>query len=257
MRQDGKAEAPAQAERPPAMIGVIFFDAAGTLFHLPRGVGQHYREVALRHGCDLGDGELQAAFSAAWKTMPPRAATRAARADDDRGWWREIVGRVLERCGVAAGALDRGAYFAELYEEFRQPGVWELFPEVRTVLEKLRPHYRLGIISNFDGRLRAILRHLEIAAHFEPVVISSEVGADKPDRWIFQHALELAGVPPHAALHVGDDPLRDWAAAEAAGLHSFHLARPANSLRDLQMWLARVDGVAPRAKREGRASAQL
>ena len=229
---------PAQADEGPAMIGIIFFDAAGTLFHLPRGVGHHYREVALRHGCEIADSDLRAAFAAVWKTMPSRVATRVARVDDDRGWWRELVGRVLEQCAVAAGALDREAYFAELYDEFTRPGVWELFPEVRAVLEKLRPHYRLGIISNFDGRLRAILRHLEIAAHFEPIVISSEVGADKPDRWIFQHALERAGVQPGAALHVGDDPVRDWHAAESAGLRCFRLARPANSLRDLAALLA-------------------
>ena len=224
------------------MIEVIFFDAAGTLFHLPRGVGHHYREVALRHGCEIGERDLQAAFAAVWKTMPPRPATRMARADDDRGWWRELVGRVLERCDVAAEALDRAAYFAELYAEFTRPGVWELYPGVRAVLEELQPHYRLGIISNFDGRLRAILQHLGIAAHFQPIVISSEVGADKPDRWIFQHALEMAGVLPGAALHVGDDPVRDWHAAESAGLRCFRLARPANSLRDLQAWLAAICG---------------
>ena len=222
------------------MIEVIFFDAVGTLFHLPRGVGHHYREVALRHGCDIGESGLQAAFGAVWKTMPSRPASRIVRADDDRGWWRELVGRVLDRCGVAAGALDRDAYFAELYEEFTRPGVWELFPEVCPVLAELHAHYRLGIISNFDGRLRTILQHLGIARYFQPIVISSEVGADKPDRWIFQHALERAGVLPDAALHVGDDPVRDWQAAESAGLRCFHLTRPANSLRDLPAWLARV-----------------
>ncbi len=67
------------------MIEVIFFDAAGTLFHLPRGVGHHYREVALRHGCEIAEGDLRAAFAAVWKTMPLRPATRVARADDDRG----------------------------------------------------------------------------------------------------------------------------------------------------------------------------
>ena len=219
------------------MIEVVFFDAAGTLFHLPRGVGHHYRDVALRHGCEIAESDLQAAFSAVWKAMPPRPATRAPLADDDRGWWRDLVGRVLERCGVAAEALDREAYFAELYAEFTRPGVWELFPEVRAVLDELRAHYRLAIISNFDGRLRTILQHLGLAAHFQPIVISSEVGADKPDPWIFQHALEKAGVPPGAALHVGDDPARDWAAAESAGLRCFRLARPANSLRDLPAWL--------------------
>ena len=221
------------------MSKIIFFDAAGTLFHLPRGVGWHYRDVALRHGCAIGESELQAAFAAAWKGMPPCAATRVARADDDRGWWREIVGRVLACCGVGAGALDFDAYFAELYDEFTRPGVWELFPEVRAVLEALHPHHRLGVISNFDGRLRAILQHLGIAHYFQPIVISSEVGADKPDRWIFQHALEMAGLPPGAALHVGDDPVRDWQAAAAAGLRTFRLERPANSLRDLAAWLAR------------------
>ena len=224
------------------MSKIIFFDAAGTLFHLPRGVGWHYREVALRHGCVIGESELQAAFGAAWKGMPSRVATRVGRADDDRGWWRELVGRVLARCDVAAGALDRDAYFAELYDEFTRPGVWELFPEVRAVLEALHPHYRLGVISNFDGRLRAILRHLGIAHYFQPIVISSEVGADKPDRWIFQHALEIAGCAPSDALHVGDDPVRDWQAAAAAGFRCFRLERPANSLRDLHGWLAREKG---------------
>lgn len=215
------------------MIEVVFFDAAGTLFHLPRGAGHHYRQVALRSGCDIAAEDFQSAFGAAWKEMPPRAATREARGDDDRGWWRELVGRVLDRCHVAAEAMDRDAYFAELYDEFTKPGVWQLFPEVRAVLETLRAHYQLGVISNFDGRLRAILADLGIAHYFQPVVISSEVGADKPERWIFQRALELAGVAPSAALHAGDDPALDWAGAESAGLRAFHLHRPTNSLRDL------------------------
>ena len=44
------------------------------------------------------------------------------------------------------------------------------------------------------------------------------------------------------ALHVGDDPVRDWQAAAAAGLHCFRLERPANSLRDLTAWLVREKG---------------
>lgn len=215
------------------MIEIIFFDAAGTLFHLPRGAGHHYREVALRHGCEIAQADLQSAFSSVWKTMPPRSATRVPRADEDRRWWKELVERVLVRCGVAAGALDRDSYFTELYAEFTLPGVWQLFPEVRATLTALQAHHRLGIISNFDGRLRAILQNLEIAHYFQPIVISSEVGADKPDPWIFQRAAESAGVLASAALHVGDDPARDWRGAESAGFRSFRLTRPANSLRDL------------------------
>lgn len=215
------------------MIKVIFFDAAGTLFHLPRGVGWHYRAVAERHGCSIDEEELHRAFGAAWSEMPSRPPSRGARPDDDEGWWRELVERVLDRCGVAPRRLDRGAYFQELYLEFTRPNVWELFPEVSEVLGRLGAQFRLGLISNFDGRLRTILGHLGLADRFDPLVISSEAGADKPDAVIFQRALALAGVEPAEALHVGDDPEDDWKGAAAAGLHVFRLERPANSLRDL------------------------
>ena len=209
----------------------IFFDAAGTLIRLPRGVGWHYRDVALRHGCEVGEGELNAAFRAAWKAMPARVATRVARADDDRGWWRTLVGQVLDRCGVAPGALDREAYFAELYAEFTQPGVWQLYPEVPEVLDALAGRCALGILSNFDGRLRTILAGLGVLDRFRHVVLSSEVGADKPDPWIFQRALALAFVAPHEALHVGDDLRCDWEGARAVGMDAFHFKRPDNDLR--------------------------
>ena len=215
------------------MIKIVFFDAAGTLFHLPRGVGWHYREVAARRGAQLDEDALREAFQETWTSMPARPASRQARADDDRGWWRELVERVLDRCALGQGELDRPAYFEELYREFARPGVWTLFPETRSVLQALGPRYQLGIISNFDGRLRLILEHLGLTGIFAPVIISSEVGADKPDPWIFQRALALAGVGPAEALHVGDDARSDWEGAAAAGLRVFRLQRPANSLRDL------------------------
>src|SRR5207248_1962029 len=94
------------------------------------------------------------------------------------------------------------------------------------VLAQLTAHYTLGIISNFDRRLRRVLEQLALAPLFRHVVISSEVGADKPDPWIFERALALAGAQPHEALHVGDEPGADWEGAGRAGLHVFRLKRP-------------------------------
>ena len=59
--------------------------------------------------------------------------------------------------------------------------MWELYPEVREVLETLEPYFSLAVISNFDGRLRMILERFGIAKVFRWVFISSELGADKPD----------------------------------------------------------------------------
>lgn len=212
---------------------VVFFDAAGTLFHLPRGVGYHYREVLARHGVEREEEALANAFREVWQEIEPPVITTRARPDDDRGWWREVVARVLDRVGVGADEVDQAPFFDELYAEFVRPAVWRLYPEVEEVLATLSRRYELGVITNFDGRFRAIADQLGIARYFRHVVISSEVGADKPDPLIFQRALETAGVTASEALHAGDDPVADWQGAKRAGLRVFRLDRPANSLRDL------------------------
>ena len=214
------------------MTRAVFFDAAGTLFRLTRSVGWHYRDVALRHGADLREDDLDRAFRWAWRDARAPHETNGARPDDDRGWWRALVGRVLDACGSAPG-LDRDAYFSELWNEFTRPGVWELFPETLEVLAALKGRVRLGVISNFDSRLRTILLNLGVTEFFDDIVISSEVGTEKPAARIFSAALVRARVAASEALHIGDEPEADWLGAERAGLLVFRLRRPENSLRDV------------------------
>jgi putative hydrolase of the HAD superfamily len=215
------------------MLKAIFFDAAGTLIHLPRGAGWHYALVARRHGGDFDEAALDRAFHAVFREMIAHAAANGLSHGDDRAWWRELVFRVLDACGGGPPGFGREAYFGELYAHFAEPGVWELYPEVGGVLAGLGKNYRLAVISNFDKRLRAILDGLGVAAHFEHLVISGEIGVEKPAPQIFGHALELMGVAPHEALHVGDHPVHDWQGAEAVGMRVFRLERPRNDLRGL------------------------
>lgn len=215
-------------------LRVIFFDAVGTLFYLPHGAPFYYREAARRHRLELPADALEAAFARAWRETPAPITTCVPRPDDDRGWWEAFVYRVLDACAPAgARDFDRVAYFAELYEEFTKPGVWAPYHETREVLTELATRYQLGIISNFDGRLRVVLEHLGLARFFRHVVISSEVGADKPDPWIFHEALRLADVSGAEALHVGDEPAADWEGGARAGMAVFELKRPGVSLRAL------------------------
>lgn len=215
------------------VIRAILFDAVGTLFFLTKTVGDHYAYVGHEIGFDLNAQELERAFHAAWQAMPPRFAIEGPRENDDKGWWRELVGQVFDQVAPSLSEFDRDNFFEVAYEHFAEAGVWELYPEVTEVLEQLRSHFQLAVISNFDGRLRFILQHLGIANYFAHVFISSELGADKPDRAIYRRALNLMHLDAHEILHVGDDPERDWKAAAAAGLLVFRLDRPLNSLHDL------------------------
>jgi putative hydrolase of the HAD superfamily len=214
-------------------IRVVFFDGAGTLIHLPMGVGHHYRLVAERHGFCLDEAALNAAFRTVWKQIPLRRTTGIPGTDDDKGWWRELVALVLKDCGVNQGDIAFDAWFEDIYLYFAGPGVWHPYPETIPVLSALKGKYRLAVISNFDKRLRSIFHHLELTAYFEKIFISSEVGADKPASCIFQRALLDMRVRPEHALHAGDDPVLDWDAAAAAGMEVFRLNRPRNSLLSL------------------------
>jgi putative hydrolase of the HAD superfamily len=215
------------------MIKAIFFDAAGTLIHLPKSVGFHYAFVGKRIGLKLDAAVLDRAFTACWKRMPARPAIDGPREDDDKGWWLELVDQVIDQVAPRTSELDRDAFFEGAYAHFAEAGVWELYPDVTEVLEALRPRFQLAVISNFDGRLRMILEHLGVSQFFSRVFLSSELGADKPDPLIYQRALKLSSLAPNEALHAGDDPVRDWQGAESAGLSIFRLERPRNSLRDL------------------------
>jgi len=215
------------------MIKAISFDVVGTLFYLTKTVGDHYAYVGREVGLDFDAKELERAFHAAWKKVPQRAAIDGPRENDDRGWWRKLVDVVLDQVAPSLSEFYRDNFFEIAYEHFAEAGVWELYPEVPEVLEKLRPPFQLAVISNFDGRLRFILQHLGISKFFTHIFVSSEVGADKPDPEIYRRALKFIDLKPNEVLHVGDDPERDWEAASAAGLSIFRLDRRKNSLRDL------------------------
>lgn len=221
------------AENKAKLIKAIFFDAAGTLFYLTKTVGDHYALVGHEIGLKLDPKKLDDAFYTAWSQMPQRPPIARPREKDDKGWWREVVDRVLDRLAPTLSEFDRDNFFEVVYEHFAEAGVWELYPEVPGVLAKLRPRFQLAVISNFDGRLRFILQRLGISKYFAHTFISSELGADKPDVEIYRRALKVMHLNANEVLHVGDDPERDWEAASAAGLSVFRLDRPKNSLRDL------------------------
>src|SRR5262249_35028969 len=148
------------------MLKAIFLDGAGTLIYLPKSVGHHYAMVGSRVGLNLDATALDRAFARCWKQAPPRRAIDGPREDDDKGWWRDLVDRVIEEIAPQTSELDRDAFFEAAYSHFAEAGVWELYPEVIDVLKDLQPRFKLAVVSNFDGRLRMILEQLGVSQFF-------------------------------------------------------------------------------------------
>jgi putative hydrolase of the HAD superfamily len=215
------------------MIKVITFDAGNTLIRLSRPVGVTYAAVAKRFGAELNPIDLEHGFRAAWKTVPRSPDVPGPRPDDGRSWWRDVVIQTLENARAEVEPFDD--FFDAVYQEFTVPGVWRLEPGALELLQDLRQAgFRLGIISNFDLRLREILKHVGVLDLFEQIVVSSQVGAEKPSPRIFEEALRRFAVEPAELLHVGDEEKADGEGARALGIQACILGFAGSGLRTLR-----------------------
>jgi putative hydrolase of the HAD superfamily len=103
---------------------------------------------------------------------------------------------------------------------------FEAFEDAQPALEDLR---RLGlqlvVVSNWDASLPGTLESVGLLRLVDHVVCSAAVGAAKPDRRVFDAALERAGRRPGEVLHVGDSLENDVRGAEGAGIRALLLDR--------------------------------
>ena len=205
----------------------IFFDAAGTLIAVSESVGVTYARLAAAHGIDIDSEALNTAFRSAWKSLPQPQHHGKPSADDERGWWRELVHRCF--AGALGSIVPPAQFeplFSDLYSYYARPDAWTVFPDVTPALSALNERHRLFVLSNFDKRLRRILDGHGLSRFFESMIISSEIGASKPDALIFSTAASIAGLAPGDCIHIGDDEYFDFAGAEAAGFTAHLVRRP-------------------------------
>lgn len=103
------------------------------------------------------------------------------------------------------------------------------FPQVTTLLDSLRLHYRLGLVS--DGYLDVQRRKLDalgLVDRFDAIVFSDEWGraAWKPNPKPFQVVLERLEIRPTAAVYVADNPLKDFLGARKIGIYTIQIRTP-------------------------------
>ena len=198
-------------------VQAVTFDVGGTLLQPWPSVGHVYTEVAMRHGHkDVRPERLNRQFAAAWRDK--------VHFDHSRASWLELVKKTFK------GSVARPEeFFDELYRRFAHPTAWHVFADVRPALELLRQRgLRLGVISNWDERLRPLLEQLDLARYFEALMISVEIGFAKPAPEIFGQAAGSLRLAPRFILHVGDSFTEDVEGARSAGFENLLLDRSAS-----------------------------
>ena len=216
-------------------IRAVTFDVGGTLIEPWPSVGHVYAEVAARFGiAGVAPEALNRQFAAAWKNRRDFDYSRTA--------WQEVVDQTF--AGLWPEPPGR-ACFGAIYEHFATAVPWRVFDDVLPALAALKSRgLKLAVISNWDERLRPLLRELRLDIYFDAFAISHETGCTKPAAEIFRRAVAELGVPPACVLHIGDSADEDVAGARVAGINSTLLDRKAARncsavVNDLQ-WLAMV-----------------
>ncbi|NDD81576.1 MAG: HAD family hydrolase [Verrucomicrobia bacterium] len=210
------------------VIQAVFFDAGGTLLRPAEPVGRTYARLAGHYGWTPPEDRLEQGFRAAWKTR----TTQGAATDGTLGkeGWKQILRASVEAGGVPE-KFPFSEYFEEVYLHFARPDAWRDFPETEKAVASLRQRGILtGILSNWDPRLRQVLAGFDWAEQLDAVLISEEVGTEKPHPAIFRQAEQVVGREGQKCALIGDDPLSDQGGAAAAGWRWALVQRPERGL---------------------------
>jgi HAD superfamily hydrolase (TIGR01509 family) len=125
--------------------------------------------------------------------------------------------------------------------KYRTQGNYKLFTGLTETLERLSKKYKLGVLSNaLPSRRHHELKIDNIDKYFDVVIISSEEGVRKPNREIYEIAIEKSGYKKEEILFI-DDKVSYLDGAVNAGIENVALFKTESekyetidSMRNLQ-----------------------
>jgi putative hydrolase of the HAD superfamily len=206
-------------------IQAVAFDVNGTLVRIltDDGAEQIFRSVAhflTYQGIHLRRLEVRDLYFQALKEQQQNSPEEHPEFDA-AGIWRSIIeGHLTDYTrALPAGKLEQMPLFlAEMSRGISRHRLG-LYPHVHEVLDILRERYPLAIVTDAQSAYaRGELHRVGLLDYFDPIVVSGDYGYRKPDRRLFQSALDGMGVPAEKALYVGNDIYRDIFGAREAGL---------------------------------------
>lgn len=95
-----------------------------------------------------------------------------------------------------------------------------LYEDAADCLERQSKKYKIGIIANQSPGTKERLAQHGIIQYIDLVVASAEEGVAKPDKRIFEIALERGSCKPDEAVMIGDRIDNDIVPANLLGIHT-------------------------------------
>ncbi|MFM7016649.1 MAG: YjjG family noncanonical pyrimidine nucleotidase [Bacteroidota bacterium] len=128
----------------------------------------------------------------------------------------------LEELGVFDN--QKNDFFASHFVR-RTPLKKNLIDGAINLMEAIKDNYTLSIITNGFKEVQYIkMEHSGLSKYFEHIFISEEVGYNKPNPNIFNHAMQISGASnPSNCLMIGDSLEADIHGSIGAQMNAIHL----------------------------------
>ena len=212
-------------------LKLLTFDAKDTIIELTKNPGEHYADVARRVGIGI-QKEEESQMNASFKTAISSVQKEYPCFGKDVGmslidWWHLVVDKTFREAQVLEKRIPSSVMkeiSLKAYNEYATSTCWRVKGDALEVIRDIRslhPHLTVGVISNGDSRLQDLLSQLGLLSFLDFTIDSYSVEVEKPDKRIFDIALQRSKSPiidaMIEALHVGDDLQQDYFAAKNAG----------------------------------------
>ena len=195
----------------------IFFDLYGTLF-IFKDIEKSWAAWAIKY-YELIKGKTNMSFEDFSKSAEGIMDRKVIK--DIESGLTTYETRIKDHCSGLSISLTRPE-IKRIADE--TPLAWQKYasiPEdaVKT-LKTLKKYKILALITIYDHapHVRRTLSSFDLEKYFDCIVISDEVGCVKPDKRIFEIALEKTNLKPGEVLFVGDNPKDDIGGAQNAGI---------------------------------------
>ena len=208
------------------MTNVVFFDFFATLIFWTQPLRVTTRKIADRYQLCLNwsvYNEARAILTEAYEASKPTDNIR------------DTISKQLEGCCAFVKKLGAREHVEQIAWEVLQyehalfsRNNATLYEDVLPTLNRLQQmNLKMGIISNWDTPLHAMVEELGLSPYFDVIVASHDqrVQSAKPDAAIFEYALNAVGVSAKEAIHVGDSFEADIIGADTAGIRAILLDR--------------------------------
>lgn len=203
-------------------ITTILFDFDGTLYHHNLNNDPEYWHFVESLGVPVTQTLIDQ--TEIWRknyfaNSPEYINDRESIKHTHASLWRIFTRRKIELFGdYPSETLDQWAQMICDDVESRISRDGHLGDNVIETLTALKPHYKLGLITNRTVPVDFLLKQENLSHLFDTHYTAGQVGYWKPSPRIFDRALQELNVQPSQVAYVGDNVFADIGAAQQANL---------------------------------------